>query len=105
MLLNSSTLRILQGGVGHFKILEYDGSTGFTKVQSGRYGMKKYDIITACSLPLPAEGGNEFLVGLPNGTVAFLPVGELTLSGVTPILVGVPVTALCCATLKEARQG
>ena len=99
----SSTLRILQGGVGHFKILEYDGTLGFS-VKSGRYGSKKFDILTACSLPLPPEGGNEFIVGLPNGMVAFVPVGETTLAGATPVLIGVPVTAMCCAVIKEATS-
>lgn len=94
-------MRLLQTGVKHFRVLEYDGAMGFT-VKIGRFGMKKMDIPAACALPLPVEGGNEFLLGMSNGFVAFLPRGELTLAGAQPILIGVPVTAMVCATLKEA---
>jgi WD40 repeat protein len=94
-------VRILQGGVEHFRVLEYDGTLGFTS-KLGRFGMKKTNINCAVALPLPAEGGNEFLVGLPNGFVALLPLGELTLIGPQPIINGHPVTAMACAVMREA---
>jgi WD40 repeat protein len=97
----SGPMRLLQHGVKHFRVLEYDGALAFT-VKVGRFGMKKMDVNAACALPLPLEGGNEFLLGLSNGFVAFLPLGELNLAGAQPVLVATPVTAMVCAVLKEA---
>ena len=79
--LSTTSVRLLQGGVGHFQLLEMTGATLFAK--TGQYGgdAKKLNVLCAAGLPLSAEGGgNEFIVGLSNGSIGVIARGEKLIS-------------------------
>ena len=76
-------IRLLEGGVGHFSLLELCGNHIFKK--TGQYGpdMKKLNITCAAALPVSnnvEDNGNEYLVGLPNGSIGVITRGEKKIS-------------------------
>jgi hypothetical protein len=96
---NSSTIKILQSGVNHFRIHTYNGLDLVTKI--GKWNGNKKAIITCCKpLPLAAEGGFEFIMCLPNGTLAVVNRDEYSIAQCVPGLNAEPVTAMDTIILK-----
>ena len=94
--------RLLEAGVGHFNI--FDGkSSDFVASKKGMFGAPKFpNCLCAAAMPLPpAEGGNEFIIGLSNGSIGVLARGERKISN--NATVGFTTcTALHVMLLKEA---
>ena len=101
------SIRLLQAGVGHFTLLEggKESNSKLTK-KVGLYGagVKKSTILCTLSLPLATgEGasGNEFLLGLPDGTIGVIAKGERKISSFFSVTTGA-VTSMTLLKLKDA---
>lgn len=108
-------LRIIQGGIKHYKLLTYNTLLRTFQSKTGLYGadVRKSHMISVSSLPLTPssdggeEGGgvsysgNEFILGFSDGSVGFIARGENKIGGFTPIQRG-GITALTVARLKAA---
>jgi WD40 repeat protein len=95
-------IRILQAGVNHFQLLELKVGRTFS-VKAGYLGpdLKKVNVLCSAALPVPSEeGGNEFVLGLSNGSIGIIGRGEKSLSNVIPVQKGA-ITALCVVRLKK----
>ena len=98
---NSSTIKILQAGVNHFRIHTYNGLDLVTKI--GKWNGNKKSVITCCKpLPLAAEGGFEFIMCLPTGSLAVVNRDEVSIAQCIPGLNNEPVTAMDTILVKEA---
>ena len=107
-----TNLKIVQGGVKHYKVLFYNTLLRAFTSKNGLYGadVRKSHVITVSSLPLTiagdgsagdAYGGNEFVLGFADGSIAFIARGESKIGGLNPIQKG-GVTALTVAKFKAA---
>ncbi len=97
-------IRFIQVGVEHFRFHEYTEGSAVLSTKSGKYGSgNKKETVTCCtSLPLGTEGGNEFAVGLANGTMCVIARGERTFGGNVSLVIGGPVTAITCVPSKPS---
>lgn len=99
--------RILQGGIGHFTLLNISTSGAVTaKVGGYGQGVKKANVLCAVALPMPtgaamSAGINEFVLGFANGSIAAISKGEYKVSGFTPVQAGA-ITAIAVVTLKAS---
>lgn len=95
-----SSLRLLQGGVGHFNLLKIKGRQMSSK--RGKYGsgVSKHNVLCSSALPLTTQEGNEFVLGMSDGSIAVIVRGEKSLSSITPAHTK-PVTAIACVQLSE----
>lgn len=103
-----STYRILQGGVKHYKLLSYQSNLQTIQSKTGAYGadVRKSNVNCVSSLPMAVgEGdsvsGNEFILGMGDGSIGVVARGESKVSGFTPTMKGA-ITAICVARIKAA---
>jgi len=98
------SIRFLQVGVSNFRFHEYTEGNSQLTTKSGKYGVgAKRETVTCCaSLPMGAEGGAEFVVGLANGSMAIISRGERLFSSTQNVIVGGAVTAVICVPGKLA---
>lgn len=101
----ANVCRILQGGEKHFQFLELVNSSSFTAKQ-GKYGagIKKSNVLCVAALPLALSaeaGGNEFLMGMSDGTIGIVPRGDRRAASFAPIQKG-SITSLCVIKIKDA---
>jgi WD40 repeat protein len=110
---NGNILRILQGGIKHYKILSYNIAQRCFQSKNGIYGaeIRKSNILAVSSLPMTvsSEGGtenvsgNEFILATSDGNLGFITRGEMKVGGFTPVTKG-PITALTIARMKAANS-
>jgi len=104
----NTPLRLMHGGIIHFSIVDIK-QQGSANVKVGRFGegVKKSNILSCCALPLPAEGGNEFLLGCSNGTLAVIPQGDKKVASFVPLMERGGITALWVCKVKDttAEEG
>lgn len=100
--------RILQAGLKHFKVLTYTPSSRTLHAKTGGYGadVRKSHVNAVIALPLVAAedgsaSGNEFLLGMSDGSLGLIARGESKVNGFNPLLKG-PVTAMTLARIKTA---
>lgn len=104
----TAPVRILQGGALHFKVLTFFPARSAIGGKTGAYGadVKKSNVNCVCALPLQpgAEGGeptgNEFLMGMADGTIGVVARGEAKASAFTAAMKG-PITAMYVVKLKD----
>ena len=103
-----SSLRLLQGGMKHFKLLSFQTNLRTMQSKTGQYGadVRKSHVNCVASLPMAlGEGdsvsGNEFLMGMSDGTVGVLARGENKVASFNPVMKG-GVTAITVARIKAA---
>jgi WD40 repeat protein/Ca2+-binding EF-hand superfamily protein len=110
--LSNTSVRILVGGFRHFHLVTFHhGTTKALEVKSGGFGgdVKRCHINCAVALPMTTSvgdngevvaTGNEFAVGLSDGTLAFLARGENKLSNLQPSMIKGGITAITVAKIK-----
>eukprot|EP01038_Epipyxis_sp_PR26KG_P009336 gene9336-12580_t len=108
----TSPIRVLQGGISHFKLLSFIPSQGLINVKSGSYGsgVKKTNTLCVASLPLQPtvaeEGsdgggtGNEFVIGMSDGSLGLISRNDNKVAAFNPIHKG-PITAICIIKNKD----
>ena len=104
----TAPIRILQGGVNHFKFLSFYPSRSALFGKTGAYGadVRKSNVNCIGALPLQpgADGGestgNEFILGMADGSIGVVGKGENKVSAFTPIMKGA-ITAICVVKVKE----
>jgi len=101
----ANVCRILQGGEKHFQFLELVNTSSFITKQ-GKYGagIKKSNVLCVAALPLALSaeaGGNEFLMGMSDGTIGIVPRGDRRAASFAPIQKG-SITSLCVIKIKDA---
>lgn len=104
-------VRIIQGGISHFNILELKSETGPSNGAGGRsllsrtgsFGDAKASNVLCCAA-LPAgeesEGGDEYVMGMSDGTLGVLVRGEQTVTRFVSVQKG-SVTSICVVLLKK----
>ena len=112
-------VRLLQAGVGHFSLLELKapvvGVPGAATVaqggrvlssRAGSYGpdVKKVNVLCCAALPLPEEGGDEFVMGMANGQLGVVGRGERAISRMVDVQKGA-VTAVWVVLLPKNEEG
>ncbi len=98
----NDSLRIFQGGIKHFKVLELrNRRTLNSKIGLYGAGVKKGNVLCCAALPLPIEGGNEFIMGMDNGSIGIIARGDRKVNNFIPVQTG-KVTSLCVVVIKEA---
>lgn len=97
-----ASLRLLQGGVQHFHLMKIKGRQISSK--RGKYGpgVPKHNVLCSAALPLTTPEGNEFIVGMSDGSIAFIAKGEKSLSGMATTH-SKAVTAMACVQLSEGN--
>lgn len=110
--LSKTSVRIFAGGFRHFHLITFHhGTTKALEVKSGGFGgdVKRSHVTCVAALPMTTSvgdsgeiiaSGNEFAVGLSDGTLAFLVRGEAKLSNLQAGLIKGGVTALTVARIK-----
>lgn len=99
---SKDNIRILQGGIKHFKLLEVKNRrTLNSKIGLYGAGIKKGNVLCCASLPLPVEGGNEFIMGMDNGSLGIIARGDRRVSNFIPVQTG-KLTAIFVVVIKEA---
>ena len=99
---SNDSLRIFQGGIKHFKVLELrNRRTLNSKIGLYGAGVKKGNVLCCATLPLPIEGGNEFIMGMDNGSIGIIARGDRKVSNFIPVQTG-KITSLCVVVIKEA---
>ena len=110
---SGSYARFVTGGPGSFKFFEMKAARPLvSKVGVYGTGGKKADVLCCAALPLPlgAEaGGNEFLLGCSNGSLAVIARGDRRAASFAPAVEGGAVTAIYvhvtrAATAEDAPQ-
>lgn len=104
----TAPIRILQGGVNHFKFLTFHPARSTLYGKTGGYGtdVKKCNVNCIGALPLQpgADGGeptgNEFMLGMADGTIGTVAKGESKVSAFSPVMKGA-VTALYVVKLRD----
>lgn len=103
----SGNIRFLIGGILNFNFFTYQTSYNTLIRKIGSYGadVKKSNVLCISSMPLQiSEGGevsgNEFLLGMSDGTLGVIARGEFKVSGFTPVMKGA-ITALYVMKLKD----
>lgn len=96
------SLRLLQGGVQHFNLMKIKGRQISSK--RGKYGsgVAKHNVLCSAALPLTTPEGNEFVVGMSDGSIAFIAKGEKSLSGMATTH-SKALTAVACVQLTEGN--
>ena len=112
-------VRVLQAGVGHFSLLELKGPVvgqvgAATVAQGGRvlssragsYGpdVKKVNVLCCAALPVPEEGGDEFVMGMANGQLGVVGRGERAVSRFVDVQKGA-LTAVWVVLLPKNEEG
>jgi WD40 repeat protein len=105
---SANTLRILQGGALHFKFLTFYAGRSTITGKTGAYGadVKKTNVNCVCALPLQpgADGaessGNEFLMGMADGTIGVVAKGDNKASAFTAAMKG-SITAMYVVKLRD----
>jgi WD40 repeat protein len=89
-------LRLMQGGVGHFQLLELKGRQLTAKRGLYGAGMPKRNVLCSAALPIFAsmEAPNEFVVGMSDGSLGVVARGERKFTQTLP-LTAKAVTAVC----------
>lgn len=92
----ASGLRIVQGGIGHFQLLELKGRQLTAKRGLYGAGMPKRNVLCSAALPIfpSMESPNEFVVGMSDGSLGVLGKGDRKFAQVVP-LTSKAVTAVC----------
>lgn len=104
----TAPIRILQGGVQHFKVLTFHPARSTLYGKTGGFGadVRKSNVNCIGALPLQpgADGGestgNEFLLGMADGTIGTVAKSESKVSAFAPVMKGA-VTALYVVKLKD----
>ena len=94
----NGTVRLLTGGINSFALHNLTGLSFNTK--TGLYGQRKTSVLCCASLPLPAEGGNEFLLGCADGNIGVITRGDRR-AAFSPMFPG-GVTAMTIVPIKAA---
>lgn len=105
----NSTVRILQGGISHFRVLTFHYASRVLSSKTGGYGpgTKKSNVLAVCAVPLPLASGEEpptgtdYLLAMSDGTIGAVSLGESKVSAFTPVHKG-SVTSICVAKVKDA---
>lgn len=79
---NLGSLRLLQTGIDHFNLLKIKGRQMSSK--RGKFGANKQTVFCAASLPITTQEGNEFIMGMADGTVALIARGEKSIATSSP---------------------
>ena len=97
-----ASLRLLQGGVQHFHLMKIKGRQISSK--RGKYGpgVPKHNVLCSTALPLTTQEGNEFAIGMSDGSIAFIARGEKTLNGMATVH-SKALTAIACIQLTEGN--
>lgn len=99
----NSTLRLLQCGIKHFNVVDIKQQS-VVNVKTGKFGegVKKSNILCCAALPLTADGGNEFVVGLSNGTIGTISKDERRIGTFNSVLERGSITSVWVCVTKEA---
>lgn len=101
----SGNIRICCGGIKHFTILEMRANR-IIDGKNGLYGagITKSNVLSVCALPVPLSaegGGNEFVMGMSDGTLGTIALGDRRVVAFTPVQAG-SVTAVRVVKVKDA---
>jgi microtubule-associated protein-like 6 len=101
----TGNVRICCGGIKHFVILEMRANR-IIDGKNGLYGagIAKSNVLSICALPVPLSaeaGGNEFAIGMSDGTMGTIALGDRRVVAFTPVQSG-SVTAVRVVKVKDA---
>lgn len=109
--LSATSLRLLQGGMRHFKAITYNAATRAIDSKTGGFGgdVRRSHVLCATAVPLttaPGDNGEitasgtEFLLGMSDGSLGVLTRGENKVSAFNAGIIKGGITAITIAKIK-----